>query len=295
MKNKMKSGADEWLPDEETVEGISLPRKTLRESIIWRSAPILLKEDAENVAIFRRRLESEIHMLSLPDTRPTPERMENHIRHGASFMKTRLYAALYKLGMLDCVLMCEHPAFGFAWIKESLPVLSRHPMTKDMAPFYYREAACFAGKNGKWKLALEYARKGVGLLPKDASKVLWAAELHRVLAASLFKLKRFKEALKSMEVVVDLAKAHGVKYGPALWLRIHAQKEEIARATGDRAAEFIAKMCGIGYLEQCMPFFYEMQREAEVRLAWCLRERPQWLEDDDESRLPAQAGAEKST
>jgi hypothetical protein len=278
MKNINETGSDDWQPEEHFVEGISLPGKTLRASIIWRSAPILLKEDAESVAMFRRRVESEVSMLILPESRPTPKKMEHYLKHRASFMNTSLYVALFKMGVLDCVLMCDKPAFGFAWIKESLPILSQHPLTKDMASFYYREAACFAGKHGKWKQALDFARKGVKQLPEDVSKILWAAELHRVLAAALLKLKRYKECKDQTEVVHNLAKAHGENYGPALWLRVFVVKEELARATGDRSSELVAKLSAMAAIEDSMPF-YEVQRAQEVRLAWCLHERPKWLDE----------------
>lgn len=269
-------------PGEPIIDGISLPGKTLRESVITLSAPLSMpKEDAENVAMFRRRVESEVRLVVSPETRRSQEETSEYLWQRAKFMKTPLCAALFKMGMLECILLCDDRAFGFDWIEESLPVLEAHPLTKDMASYYYRDAACFAGRNGKWEECLEFARKAVELLPKDVRKILWAPEAHRVLAAAYFKLGRLEECRKRIKVVERLAKEHGEAYGPALWLRIYVLKEELAGALGDRSGELAAKLCGISALADSLPF-KEIQVAQELRLAWCLYARPKWVDDDEQ-------------
>lgn len=273
-------------PGDPIIDGISLPGKTLRESVITRSAPLSMpKEDAENVAMFRRRVESEVRLLVSPETRRSQEETSEYLWQRAKFMKTPLCAALFKMGMIECILLCDDMAFGFDWIEESLPVLEAHPLTKDMASYYYRDAACFAGRNGKWEECLEFARKAVELLPKDVSKILWAPEAHRVLAAAYFKLGRLEECRKRIKVVERLAKQHGEAYGPALWLRIYVLKEELAGALGDRSGELTAKLCGISALADSLPF-KEIQVAQELRLAWCLHARPRWVDDEEWSVGP---------
>jgi hypothetical protein len=281
MNKKNPTGGAEKQPAEPLIEGISLPGKTLRESAIWRSAPDMMDETPEGVALFRRRVESELRMLCSYDNRPSPEEVSRYLDVRAAIKRTPLSAALFRIGMLDALHISDNHEVGYEWIKRSLPVLSRSPLTKDMAAFYWREAACFAGKHGNWKQVLEFARKGVRLLPKDVSKILWAAEVHRVLAVAFLKLKRFKECKARMAVVTDLAKAHGENYGQALWVRIHMVKEELARAAGDRSSELVAKLCGIAALDDSMPF-NEVQRAEEVRMAWCQHVRPEWIDDSEE-------------
>lgn len=281
MKKKNPTGGAEKQPAEPFIEGISLPGKTLRESAIWRSAPDMMDETPEGVALFRRRVESELRMLCSYDNRPSPEEVSRYLDARAAIRRTPLSAALFRIGMLDALHISDNHKVGYEWIKRSLPVLSRSPLTKDMAAFYWREAACFAGKHGNWKQVLEFARKAVKLLPKDVSKILWAAEVHRVLAAAFLKLKRFKECKARMAIVSDLAKAHGEDYGPALWLRIHVVNEELAMATGDRPSDLAAKMSGIAALDESMPF-HEVQRAEEVRMAWCRHVRPEWVDDAEE-------------
>jgi tetratricopeptide (TPR) repeat protein len=275
------SESENGQPGEPIIDGISLPGKTLRESVITRSAPLSMpKEDAENVAMFRRRVESEVRLLVSPETRRSQEETSEYLWQRAKFMKTPLCAALFKMGMLECILLCDDRAFGFDWIDESLPVLEAHPLTKDMASYYYREAACFAGKKGNWEECLEFARKAVELLPKDVGKILWAPEAHRVLAAAYFKLGRLEECRRRIKLVERLAKEHGEAYGPALWLRIYILKEELAGALGDRSGELAAKLCGISALADSLPF-KEIQVAQELRLAWCLHARPKWVDDEE--------------
>lgn len=64
--------------------------------------------------MFRRRVESEVKMMTLLEIRPYPGKMANYLKQSASFMKTPLCAALFKVGMLDCVHFCDKPDIGFA-------------------------------------------------------------------------------------------------------------------------------------------------------------------------------------
>jgi hypothetical protein len=140
MKKKNPNGGAEKQPAEPFIEGISLPGKTLRESAIWRSAPDLMQETPEGVALFRRRVESELKMLCSYGNRPSPEEVTRYLMERAAIKRTPLSAALFKIGMLDALHISDNHEIGYDWLKRSLPVLSRSPLTKDMIAFYYREA-----------------------------------------------------------------------------------------------------------------------------------------------------------
>lgn len=266
-------------PAEPFIQGISLPNLTLRESAITRSAPtLLLKIDAESVAMFRRRVESELEMLLLSERRPEPEEITKYLKARARFMKQPLCAALFKMGMLDSVLQGVRPNYGFDWIKQSLPVLEGHPLTRDIAAFYYREAACFAGKLGKWDECLRLARKGIKILPSDPARLLQSVELHRALATALFKLGRLKQSRRELDKVERLAKACGHAHGPSQWMRFYALKERVCSELGDSDAESSAKL--LGTLMVVAAHTSDVtDREIELRIAWCAQERPEWPVD----------------
>ena len=186
----------------------------------------------EQIALFRRTVNTESEMFFMVASRSPREMALKHLEWRVGQIRGDLNLALYKFGMLDCALCAKDPKFSLRWIAEALPILEKSKVMEPFASYFYMRAGSFVTLHGRWDLCSKYVRKGIKLLPEDASKVLWAPELHRLLSVFYMQQGKFKSA-RSCIMKVQQMLDQREDYPQALLLRVVQTVEALCREAGD--------------------------------------------------------------